>query len=54
MIGFRSRRKVQPSDQVDVIERHQMRKAQADANRALRNVDVRIARLRQQAGQVDR
>jgi hypothetical protein len=53
VIGFRSRRKVQPTDQAGAVERRQSVEAHADAQRQLREGDARIARLRQQAGQVD-
>jgi len=45
---------VQPTDQADAIERSAMREARADARVRLANLNRRIDRLRQQAGQVGR
>jgi len=53
VIGFRSRRKVQPMDQADAIERTQMREQKRDARRQLHDGDIRIARLLAKTGAVE-
>jgi hypothetical protein len=54
VIGFRSRPKVQPTDQQDAAERRQMRSDQIVARALLADGDTRIKQLRAHVEQVVR